>query len=135
MGYSDHTLGIEIPIAAVALGASVIEKHLTLDVNMEGPDHPASLEADDFKQMVKSIRNIEQAIGDGIKVPSSSEKKNIPIVRKSIIATKNIIKGDLFSTENIYFKRPGTGISPMEYSSVLGKKAKKNFKKDELIEL
>jgi len=134
-GYSDHTSGIEIPIAAVALGASVIEKHFTLDKKMKGPDHKASLKPDEFKAMVKAIRNIDLAMGDGIKKPSPSERKNISIARKSIVASKNIQKGTVFTEDNITAKRPGTGISPMIWNNVIGRKAVRDFKKDELIEL
>lgn len=135
VGYSDHTLGIEVPIAAVALGATVIEKHFTLDKTMEGPDHAASLEPDELKAMVESIRNIEQAIsGDGFKRPSISEQKNTNIARKSIVAAKNIIKGETLTEENLTVKRPGTGISPMKWDEVLGTKATRNFNEDELIE-
>lgn len=134
IGYSDHTLGIEVPIAAVALGATVIEKHFTLDRNLPGPDHRASLEPRELKEMVKSIRNIENAIsGDGKKVPSKSEKKNIPIVRKSIVAKSFIKAGEIFTEENITVKRPGTGISPMKWDRIIGKKAEKNYFKDDLI--
>lgn len=135
VGYSDHTLGIEVPIAAVALGATIIEKHFTLDKNMEGPDHKTSLDPTELKIMVKSIRNIEKTLGDGIKKPSSSELKNKPIVRKSIIASRYIEKGECFTEENITVKRPGTGISPMEWNNMIGKSAKRNFAEDELIEL
>lgn len=135
VGYSDHTLGIEIPIAAVALGAEVIEKHFTLDKNMEGPDHKASLEPKEFQAMVEAIRKIEKSLGNGIKKPSRSESKNISVVRKSIIATKPIKKGEIFSDENIGVKRPGNGISPMLWNMVIGKIAKKDFNIDELIEL
>ena len=135
VGYSDHTLGIEVPIAAVALGASVIEKHFTLDKNMEGPDHKTSLEPDELFQMVKAIRNIEKALGTGTKKPSPSEIKNISIVRKSVVAQREIKKGELFTDENITVKRPGTGISPMEWDNIIGKVAKKEFKEDELIEI
>lgn len=135
VGYSDHTQGIEIPIAAAALGATVIEKHFTLDKNMEGPDHKASLEPEELKQMVRAIRNIEKALGDGKKEPSESERKNIQVVRKSIVAKCDITAGELFSEDNITTKRPGTGINPMNWTEVIGKKAKKNFKADELIEL
>jgi N,N'-diacetyllegionaminate synthase len=133
VGYSDHTLGIEIPIAAVAMGATVIEKHFTLDRTMEGPDHAASLEPGELKQMVKSIRNIEKAIGDGVKKPSKSEEKNISIVRKSIVASKEINVGDKFTSDNLGVKRPGTGISPMQWDELVGKVASKNFNPDELI--
>lgn len=135
VGYSDHTPGIEVPIAAAALGAYVIEKHFTLDKNMDGPDHKASLIPQELKAMVKAIRNTELAIGDGIKVTSSSERKNKSIVRKSIVALRDIEKGECFSEINIATKRPGTGISPMEWDRVIGKKARKDFKEDELIVL
>lgn len=135
VGYSDHTNGIEVPIAAVALGAEIIEKHFTIDKNMEGPDHKASLEPTELKAMVESIRNIEKALGDGIKKPSPSELKNKPIVRKSIVAIKNIKKGEKFSEMNLGVKRPGNGISPMRWSEVIGKTAKQDFDIDDLIEL
>lgn len=135
IGYSDHTEGIEVPIAAVALGATVIEKHFTLDKNMEGPDHKASLEPSELKAMVKSIRNIEQALGTGHKTISESERKNIEIARKSIVAAKDIKEGDIFTEDNITVKRPGNGISPMEWENVIGKVAKRNFQEEELIEL
>ena len=135
IGYSDHTQGIEVPIAAVALGATVIEKHFTLDKTMDGPDHKASLEPNELTAMVKAIRNIEKAMGDGIKKPSYSEKKNIPIARKSIVASQNISKGGKFTEENITTKRPGTGISPMRWNEVIGKTAPKDFATDDLIEL
>lgn len=134
IGYSDHTLGIEVPVAAVALGASVIEKHFTLDNTMEGPDHAASLEPNQLKEMVKAIRNIEQAIsGDGIKKPSESEMKNIAIARKSIVASAQISKGEIFTEENLTIKRPGTGISPMKWDEVIGKVASKDYSTDDLI--
>jgi N,N'-diacetyllegionaminate synthase len=132
-GYSDHTLGIEVPIAAVTMGASVIEKHFTLDKTMEGPDHKASLEPDELKAMVKAIRNIEIAMGSGIKKPSPSETKNIAIARKSIVAKCRIKKGDIFTEENITVKRPGTGISPMRWNEILGMKASSDFEADDLI--
>ena len=135
IGYSDHTEGIEVPIAAVALGATVIEKHFTLDKNMEGPDHKASLEPNELKSMVRSIRNIEQALGSGHKTVSESERKNIEIARKSIVAAKDIKEGDIFTEDNITVKRPGNGISPMEWENVIGKVAKRNFQEEELIEL
>ena len=136
IGYSDHTLGIEVPVAAVALGASVIEKHFTLDNTMEGPDHAASLEPLELKEMVKAIRNIEQAIsGDGLKKPSASEMKNIEIARKSIVASASIPKGAIFTEENLTIKRPGTGISPMKWDEVIGKVATKNYSTDDLIEI
>ncbi|MFR7985659.1 MAG: N-acetylneuraminate synthase [Clostridia bacterium] len=134
-GYSDHTRGIEIPIAAVALGASVIEKHFTLSRDMEGPDHKASLEPDELKQMIISIRNVEQAMGDGDKQPVPSELGNIIVARKSIVALKDIKKGELFTEENITTKRPGNGISPMRWFDILGTKACRDFREDELIEL
>lgn len=136
VGYSDHTKGIEVPIAAVALGATVIEKHFTLDRNMPGPDHKASLEPDELKAMVSAIRNIEKAVdGDGTKHVSDSERKNIAIARKSIVAATNIKKGEILTEENITVKRPGTGISPMRWEEVLGMNAKRDFNEDELIEL
>jgi len=135
VGYSDHTAGIEVPIAAVALGATVIEKHLTLDRNLPGPDHKASLEPDEFAAMVRAIRNIEQAMGDGIKRPSSSEAKNKPIARKSLVAAKPICAGEQFTAENVTAKRPGTGISPMRWEEVVGRVAARDFGEDELITL
>ncbi len=135
VGYSDHTVGIEIPIAAVAMGATVIEKHFTLDKNMEGPDHRASLEPYELTSMVRAIRNIEQAMGNGVKAPSSSEKKNIDIARKSIVAKKDIAKGEVLTEENIAAKRPGNGISPMTWYEVIGTAATRDFVEDELIEL
>ena len=136
VGYSDHTLGIEVPIAAVALGAMVIEKHFTLDKTLPGPDHKASLEPEELKAMVIAIRNIEKAIGgSGLKEVSKSEAKNKPIVRKSIVAAKKIVKGESFTIENLTVKRPGTGISPMQWDEVIGKTAKKDFEEDDLIEL
>ncbi len=135
VGYSDHTLGIEVPIAAVAMGASVIEKHITLDRTLAGPDHKASLEPEELRAMVVAIRNIEMALGDGIKRPMASESPNRPIVRKSLVARKNIKKGDIFSNENITSKRPGTGISPAEWDQVIGRVAFRDFALDELIEL
>ncbi|WP_127844992.1 N-acetylneuraminate synthase [Psychroflexus aestuariivivens] len=136
IGYSDHTLGIEVPIAAVALGARVIEKHFTLDRNLPGPDHAASLEPDELKAMVKAIRNIEQAMsGSGIKETSKSEAKNKAIARKSLMASKYIQKGEKFTEENMTIKRPGTGISPMKYDEVLGLTASKDFDEDQLLEI
>jgi N-acetylneuraminate synthase len=136
IGYSDHTLGIEVPIAAVALGATVIEKHFTLDKTLPGPDHKASLEPDELKAMVSAIRNIEKAIGgSGLKEVSKSEEKNKPIARKSIVAATDIKKGNIFTPENLTVKRPGTGISPMQWDEVIGKEAKRDFQEDELIEL
>lgn len=135
VGYSDHTKGIEVPIAAVALGASVIEKHFTLDRNMEGPDHKASLEPDELKAMVSAIRHIEKAIGSGNKTVSESERKNIAIARKSIVAACPIKKGDVLSEDNLTVKRPGTGISPMQWEELVGTKAIKDFSEDDLIEI
>ncbi|MDN5290056.1 MAG: N,N-diacetyllegionaminate synthase [Anaerophaga sp.] len=135
VGYSDHTRGIEVPIAAVALGATVIEKHFTLDRTMEGPDHKASLEPNELRAMVESIRHIESALGTGLKQPVESEIKNIVAARKSIVAMKAIQKGDLFTEENLTVKRPGNGISPMQWFDVLGKPAPRDFEEDELIEL
>lgn len=136
IGYSDHTLGIEVPVAAVALGASVIEKHFTLDNTMEGPDHAASLEPHQLKEMVQAIRNIEQAIsGDGIKKPSKSEMKNMEIARKSIVAAVSISKGEIFTEHNLTVKRPGTGISPMKWDKVVGKVASRDYLTDDLIQL
>lgn len=136
IGYSDHTLGIEVPIAAVALGAKVIEKHFTLDRGMPGPDHRASLEPEELVAMVKAIRNIEKAIsGSGVKEPSLSEIKNKPIARKSIIASKSIKKGEYFSDDNLVIKRPGTGISPMLWNEIIGSIATKDYSEDEQIEL
>jgi N,N'-diacetyllegionaminate synthase len=136
IGYSDHTLGIEIPIAAVAMGATIIEKHFTLDRNMEGPDHKASLEPAELKAMVQGIRNVELALeGTGIKIASNSEQKNKAIARKSIVAAKNIIVGNIFTDKNITVKRPGNGINPMRWDEVIGKKAIKDFEEDELIVL
>lgn len=134
-GYSDHTLGIEVPIAAVAMGASVIEKHFTISRNMEGPDHKASLEPHELKAMVAAIRNIEMAMGDGIKKCSGSEKDNVVIARKSIVAGTAIKKGEEFTTANLAIKRPGNGISPMKWDEIMGTKAIKDFNKDDLIEL
>ena len=135
VGYSDHTMGIEVAIAAVALGATVIEKHFTLDRNLSGPDHQASLEPEELKEMVVAIRNIEKAMGDGIKRPSSSEAKNISIARKSLVAAQDIREGEVFCKNNLAVKRPGTGLSPMRWDEVMGCKARRDFKIDELIEL
>ena len=135
VGYSDHTKGIIVPIAAVALGAPVIEKHLTLDNAMEGPDHRASLDPREFESMVSAIRATESALGDGIKKPSPSEVKNIPIARKSIVASTSIKPGDVFSVDNLSIKRPGSGISPLQWDEVIGNKSKKSFNHDDLIEL
>lgn len=133
VGYSDHTKGIEIPIMAVSMGAEIIEKHFTLDKTMEGPDHKASLEPDELEQMVAAIRNVEIAFGNGIKEPQESEKKNIEIVRKSIVAKCDIKKGEKFTEENLTVKRPANGISPMRWDEVTGKTASKDYTSDELI--
>ncbi|MCM1226222.1 MAG: N-acetylneuraminate synthase [Clostridium sp.] len=133
VGYSDHTKGIDVPIAAAALGAEVIEKHFTLDRRMKGPDHMASLEPDELKAMVDSIRNIELALGNGQKKPTESELKNISAARKSIVAKRNIKKGEVFTAENLTVKRPGIGLSPMKWYDVIGTKAVKDFEEDELI--
>ena len=133
VGYSDHTLGIEVPVAVVAMGATVIEKHFTLDKNMQGPDHRASLEPGELEAMVHAIRNIEKALGKGIKKPSPSELKNKPIARKSIVAARDIKKGEIFNDENITVKRPGSGISPMRWDEMIGKKVSKDYKQDDLI--
>ncbi|WP_270670120.1 N-acetylneuraminate synthase [Paraclostridium bifermentans] len=135
VGYSDHTLGIEIPIAATSMGAQVIEKHFTLDKNMDGPDHKASLEPNELKDMVKSIRNIELALGNGIKKPSKSEYKNKAIARKSIVALTKIKQGDVFTENNITVKRPGNGISPMLWDKIIGTVSNKNYDEDELINI
>lgn len=135
VGYSDHTQGIEVPIAAVALGASVIEKHFTIDKNLPGPDHKASLEPTELKVMVKAIRHIEQALGDGVKKVSDSEKVNIVVARKSIVAACPIKKGELLTEENLTVKRPGTGLSPMRWLEVVGTLATKDYQEEDLIEL
>ncbi len=135
VGYSDHTQGIEVAIAAVTLGASIIEKHFTLDRNLPGPDHKASLEPAELKAMVTAIRNIELALGDGVKRPAPSELKNKSVVRKSLVARCDIQTGELFSADNVAVKRPGTGISPMQWDDVIGRRAPRNFAADELIEL
>ena len=132
-GYSDHTLGIEVPIASVALGATCIEKHFTLDKTMEGPDHKASLEPDELKAMVKAIRNIELALGSGIKRPTQSEKPNIEVARKSIVAKKAIKKGEILTDDNLAVKRPNSGISPMRWDEIIGTVAMRDYKEDELI--
>ena len=133
VGYSDHTLGIEVPIAAVALGATVIEKHFTLDRNMEGPDHKASLEPDELKAMVMAIRNVEKALGSSGKTISPSESENKNVVRKSIVAAKYITKGEILTEENLTVKRPGNGMSPMKWNDVIGTSAVRDFEEDELI--
>ena len=134
VGYSDHTLGIEIPVAAVAMGATVLEKHFTLGRTLPGPDHSASLEPNELKAMVVAIRNIEKAMGDGVKKPSLSEVKNISIVCKSIVAKKPIRKGERFSEDNLTVKRPGTGISPMEWDAYIDKSADREYQMDDLIQ-
>ena len=135
VGYSDHTEGIEIPVAAAAMGACIIEKHFTLDRNMPGPDHKASLEPDELKAMIKAIRKVECSLGDGVKVPSECEIKNMVIARKSIVAKCRIKKGERFSSDNITTKRPGSGINPMRWNEVIGTCAPRNFDEDELIEV
>ncbi len=133
VGYSDHTQGIEIPIAAAALGAMVIEKHFTLDRSMEGPDHKASLEPDELQAMVSSIRKVEKAMGDGIKKPTFSELSNMAVARKSIVAKCDVRTGELFTKDNLTTKRPGTGISPMRWDEIIGTAAKRDYVKDEMI--
>ena len=135
VGYSDHTLGIEIAIAAVALGATTIEKHFTLDNNLPGPDQKTSLEPSELNKMVESIRNIEIALGNGNKSPKRSEFENLNLIRKSIVAKSNIFAGEVFSDKNLITKRPGNGLSPMHWESVIGKIAVRNFEIDELIDL
>ena len=134
VGYSDHTQGIEVPIAAVALGATVIEKHFTLDNNLPGPDHKASLEPQQLKEMVDAIRHIEQALGNGVKQISESEQKNISIARKSIVAATYINKGEIFTESNITVKRPGGGISPMKWDEIIGTIASRDYSPDQFIE-
>lgn len=134
IGYSDHTVGIEVPIAAVALGATVIEKHFTLDRNMEGPDHKASLEPEELAAMVRAIRNIEKSLGDGVKKRTASEKKNCAAARKSIVAACKISKGEIFSEKNLTVKRPGNGISPMKWYELIGTRADRDYAVDELID-
>ena len=133
VGYSDHTIGIAIPIAAVSLGAKIIEKHLTLDRSMPGPDHSASIEPNEFAAMVTAIRQVEDAMGDGVKRVTESEKKNLMVARKSLVASRKIKRGDLFSADNITAKRPATGISPMLLDDVIGRKAQRDFDEDDLI--
>jgi len=133
VGYSDHTLGIEVDIAAVTMGASIIEKHFTLDKAMKGPDHKASLDPAELKAMVTSIRNVENALGDGIKLPSRSEQPNMVVARKSILASQVIKKGDTLTEENIVIKRPGNGMSPMKWDEVVGSVAIKDYQVDEII--
>ncbi|OFZ16604.1 MAG: N-acetylneuraminate synthase [Bdellovibrionales bacterium GWA2_49_15] len=133
VGYSDHTRGTSIPIAAVALGAQIIEKHFTLDKNLAGPDHLASLDPAELRYMVQEIRNIELALGDGLKLPAEVELKNMQVVRKSIVAAKKIKKGEIFSEENLTVKRPGTGISPLHWDEFIGRPATKDYEEDELL--
>ncbi|MBD3426543.1 MAG: N-acetylneuraminate synthase [Candidatus Omnitrophica bacterium] len=135
VGYSDHTSGIEVAVAAAALGANIIEKHFTLDRNMKGPDHKASLVPEELGNMVRAIRNIEKIMGDGLKKASDSELKNRPLVRKSLVAARDIAKGEVFTGQNITAKRPGTGISPMKWDDVLGKRALRDYKRDDLVEI
>lgn len=135
VGYSDHTLGIEVPVAAVAMGATVIEKHFTLDKSLPGPDHRASLDPSELKAMVMAIRNIERALGSGSKHITKSESENVAVARKSIVAACDIKAGDVFTEENLTVKRPGTGISPMRWDEILGKTASKDFSVDSLIEI
>jgi len=135
VGYSDHTIGIEVPVAAVALGAGVIEKHFTLDKTLPGPDHAASLEPNEFYKMVQAVRNIEVALGDGIKKVAASENQNRSVARRSIVAIRSIRAGELLSLENIGTKRPGTGISPMRWDEIIGRPAARNFAVDEQIEI
>ena len=135
VGYSDHTHGIEVPVAAVAMGARVIEKHFTLDRHMEGPDHKASLEPAELSAMVQAIRHIEDALGDGVKRVTDSERENMAVARKSIVAAKDIEAGEVFTEENLTTKRPGTGISPMRWQGILGRKAQQDYEEDELIEI
>ena len=135
VGYSDHTPGIEIPIAATALGAVIIEKHFTLDKNMPGPDHKASLNPNELCELVQKVRNVNSALGNGEKIIQKSEEKNLNIARKSIVAACKIKKGDLFSVKNLTAKRPGDGISPMRWNEIIGREAKRDFEEDELIEL
>ena len=133
VGYSDHSVGLEVPIAAVALGATVIEKHFTLDRNLPGPDHSASLEPVELASMVRAIRNIELALGDGVKSPRPSELKNINVIRKSIVASRTIQTGDKFSEDNITVKRPGDGLSPMQWDDLIGTESTRDYDIDELI--
>lgn len=135
VGYSDHTIGIEVSIAAVALGATIIEKHFTLDRNLPGPDHKASLEPSELRSLVSGIRNIELALGDGVKRRTRSEHRNLPIARKSIVARRSIGVGEVFSSDNLTVKRPGSGISPMRWDEILGRRAMRDFVADEMIEI
>ena len=134
VGYSDHTLGIEVAVAAVALGATIIEKHFTLDRNQTGPDHKASLEPKNLRSMVVKIRNIEKALGNGIKRPMPSEVENIEIVRRSIVAKSKINQGEIFTEHNLTAKRPATGISPMHWDRIIGSRARRDYSMDEIID-
>ena len=134
-GISDHTLGIEVPIAASAMGATIVEKHFTLNRNVSGPDHKASILPKELSRMIKSIRNIEQALGSSIKTITTSEKKNIKVARKSLVAIKTIEKGELFSEKNITVKRPGNGLPAEKYFKIIGKRSRRRFLKDQLIVL
>ena len=133
IGYSDHSQGIAVPIAAVAMGAQIIEKHFTLDKNMAGPDHKASLDPHEFSDMVAAIRQVEAALGTGLKSPTATERSNMQVARKSIVAARNISKGEIFTADNLTTKRPGTGISPMLWDQVMGRPANRDYTKDELI--
>jgi sialic acid synthase SpsE len=133
VGLSDHTPGIHVTVAAVALGAVVIEKHLTLDRNLPGPDHRASLEPDEFRQLVTAVRQVEAALGDGTKAPARGELVNAPVARRSLVAARDIRRGEIFTSENVAVKRPGTGASPMRYWEWLGKVAERDYKKDQLL--
>lgn len=135
VGYSDHTRGIAVPVAAVAMGACVIEKHFTLDRNLPGPDHKASLEPNELADMVRSVREVEKSLGSSLKMPGLTEIKNLPIARKSIMAKRGIVRGEIFTEENVACKRPGCGISPMRYWDILGRKAPKDFEVDEVLEI
>lgn len=135
VGYSDHTPGIEVAVAAVAMGASVIEKHFTLDKAMEGPDHKASLEPWELRNLVTAIRHVDEAMGDGTKTAAECEKKNMAVARKSIVAARNITAGELYTEDNLTTKRPGTGVSPMRWHEIIGTHAIRNFAVDELIEV
>ena len=135
VGYSDHTEGIDVPIAAVALGACVIEKHFTLDRSLPGPDHKASLEPDELTAMVRAIRDVEQALGSGVKERSASERENVAVARKSLVAARAIRAGERFTEDNLAVKRPGTGLSPMRWDEAVGQVAVRDFREDELIEL
>jgi N,N'-diacetyllegionaminate synthase len=135
VGYSDHSLGISVSLAAVAMGATIIEKHFTADKSLSGPDHKASLDPDELKELVREIRELEVVLGDGIKVPSASEFENITVIRKSLVAQKEILKGELFTIDNLTAKRPGLGISPMKISRVLGATATRDYAIDEIIEM